>query len=109
MDKNYNHNEVEEKVYEKWEKSGSFAPEINPQGEPYSIILPPPNANAPLHLGHAMYVVEDILVRFHRMKGHATLWLPGADHAGLETQFVFEKVPLQTSLLGNGFWKWFLK
>jgi valyl-tRNA synthetase len=91
MDKNYNHNEVEEKVYEKWEKSGSFAPEINPKGEPYSIILPPPNANAPLHLGHAMYVVEDILVRFHRMRGKAALWLPGADHAGLETQFVFEK------------------
>ena len=91
MDKNYDHKSVEEKIYEKWEKSGAFAPEINPDGEPFSIILPPPNANAPLHLGHAMYVVEDILVRYHRMKGDAALWLPGADHAGLETQFVYEK------------------
>lgn len=91
MDKTYNHKEVEEKIYKKWEDSGSFAPEINPKGKPFTIILPPPNANAPLHFGHAMYVVEDILVRFHRMKGDAALWLPGADHAGFETQFVFEK------------------
>ncbi len=91
MDKVYDHKGVEEKIYKKWEESGSFAPEINPDGNPYSIILPPPNANAPLHLGHAMYVVEDILIRYHRMLGDAALWLPGADHAGLETQFVFEK------------------
>src|SRR3989304_5376297 len=91
MNKIYNHKEVEEKIYKKWEDSGSFKPEVNPNGQPFSIILPPPNANAPLHFGHAMYVVEDILVRYHRMKGEATLWLPGADHAGFETQVVYER------------------
>ncbi|MEK9176488.1 MAG: class I tRNA ligase family protein, partial [Patescibacteria group bacterium] len=91
MDKVYNHKEIEDKIYKKWESSGSFKPETNPKGKPFTIILPPPNANAPLHFGHAMYVVEDILVRYHRMLGDASLWLPGADHAGFETQFVFEK------------------
>lgn len=91
MDKAYNHKDVEGKLYEKWEKNGYFAPEIHPDGKPYSIILPPPNANGALHFGHAMYVIEDILIRYHRMKGYAALWLPGADHAGTETQFVFEK------------------
>ncbi len=57
----------------------------------FSIILPPPNANDPLHVGHAMYTVEDVMVRFHRMLGDDTLWLPGTDHAGIETQYVFEK------------------
>ncbi|MDO8621023.1 MAG: valine--tRNA ligase [Candidatus Levybacteria bacterium] len=91
MDKVYNHKEVEGDIYQKWEEQGYFKPEINPKGKPYTIILPPPNANAPLHFGHAMYVIEDILIRYHRMKGEAALWLPGADHAGFETQFVFEK------------------
>lgn len=91
MDKVYNHKNVEEKIYGKWEEKGYFNPEINSEGKPYSIILPPPNANAPLHFGHAMYVIEDILIRFKRMQGFRTLWLPGADHAGFETQFVFEK------------------
>ncbi len=92
MDKIYNHKETEEKIYKKWEEKGYFKPE-NRFGNKnkYSIILPPPNANAPLHFGHAMYVIEDILIRFHRMKGESALWLPGADHAGFETQFVFEK------------------
>ncbi len=91
MDKVYNHKLVEEKIYKTWKKKGYFTPKINEDRKPFSIILPPPNANAPLHFGHAMYVVEDILVRYHRMKGNPTLWLPGADHAGFETQFVFEK------------------
>lgn len=91
MDKIYNHQEIEEKIYEMWEKNGYFKPEVNPKGKPYCIILPPPNANAPLHFGHAMYVIEDILIRYHRMQGYKALWLPGADHAGFETQFVFEK------------------
>jgi len=90
MDKIYKNEEVEDRIYKKWEKGGYFKPEIN-RGAPYSIILPPPNANAPLHFGHAMYVIEDILIRYHRMKGDRALWLPGADHAGFETQFVFEK------------------
>jgi len=91
VDKVYKHKEVENKIYKNWEEKGFFKPAVNPRGKPFSIILPPPNANAPLHFGHAMYTVEDILIRFHRMMGDKTLWLPGADHAGFETQFVFEK------------------
>src|SRR5258708_2648448 len=91
MDKVYNHEEFEKKIYDLWEERGYFKPEVNPKGKPYSIILPPPNANGDLHFGHAMFVVEDILIRYHRMLGDKTLWLPGTDHAGTETQFVFEK------------------
>mgnify|MGYP001605861123 CR=1 FL=1 len=98
MDKAYDHKKVEDKIYKMWEDGDYFSAKIEKatatagQGKkPFSIILPPPNANAPLHFGHAMYVVEDILIRFHRMKGDSTLWLSGADHAGFETQFVFEK------------------
>jgi len=89
MEKQYNHKDFEEKIYSEWESSGTFKP--NSSKKPFCIILPPPNANADLHLGHAMYVVEDILIRFHRMLGDSTLWLPGADHAGFETQYVYEK------------------
>ena len=90
VDKNYEHKKYEEQIYQLWEKSDAFKPSSN--GDPFSIIMPPPNANDPLHVGHAMFVtVEDILIRYHRMKGDATLWLPGTDHAGIETQFVFEK------------------
>lgn len=91
MDKTYDQLKTEEKWYKFWEDSGFFKPEINPDGEPYTIILPPPNANADLHFGHACMSVEDILIRYHRMKGEAALWLPGSDHAGFETQVVFEK------------------
>lgn len=83
--------EYEPRLYKFWEEQGFFTPQIDKDKEPFTIILPPPNANAPLHIGHAMYTVEDILVRYHRMKGDPTLWLPGADHAGFETQVVFEK------------------
>lgn len=91
MDKVYDQTTVEKKWYKFWEDQGLFKPEINPKGKPFTIILPPPNANASLHFGHAMYVIEDILIRYHRMKGEAALWLPGEDHAGFETQYVFEK------------------
>ncbi|MEK7604980.1 MAG: valine--tRNA ligase [Patescibacteria group bacterium] len=91
MDKVYNHKDVEDKHYKTWEEKGYFKPEIHPDGKPYCIILPPPNANGDLHFGHAMFTVEDILIRYHRMKGDSTLWLPGTDHAGIETQFVYEK------------------
>jgi valyl-tRNA synthetase len=91
MDKIYNQEGIEERVYKTWEEKGYFSPDVNKNGKEYSIILPPPNANAPLHFGHAMYVIEDILIRFKRMQGFKALWLPGADHAGFETQFVFEK------------------
>ncbi len=91
MDKAYDHKLVEKSIYDSWVKNEYFKPEVNPEGKPYTIILPPPNANGSLHFGHAMMVLEDILVRFKRMQGHAALWVPGADHAGFETQFVFEK------------------
>lgn len=91
MDKTYNHKAHEDKIYSLWEKSGTFKPKIEKGKKPFTIMLPPPNANAPLHLGHAMYVAEDILIRWHRMKSDPTLWVPGADHAGFETQVVYEK------------------
>jgi len=92
MDKNYIPKENEDRMYQMWEVSQAFAPNTNPLAKPFTIIMPPPNANDPLHIGHAMFVtIEDILIRYHRMKGDASLWIPGADHAGIETQFVFEK------------------
>jgi len=91
MDKIYDHKLVEEAIYARWEEKGYFQPEVHSDGKPFTIILPPPNANAPLHFGHALMSIEDILIRYHRMKGEAALFLPGADHAGFETQYVFEK------------------
>lgn len=91
LDKTYDPKKYEAEIYRLWEDSGAFKPDPDAKGEPFSIILPPPNANGDLHVGHAMYVVEDILARYHRMKGDPTLWLPGADHAGIETQVVFER------------------
>lgn len=91
MDKTYDPKKTEEAMYRMWEAGGYFTPEIDHDTQPFSILLPPPNANADLHVGHAMYVIEDILIRYHRMKGDPSLWLPGADHAGFETQFVYEK------------------
>lgn len=85
---------VEASLYEMWEKSGYFNPDNLPgeRKKTFTIIMPPPNANGSLHAGHALFVtVEDILIRFNRMNGKRTLWLPGADHAGFETQTVYEK------------------
>lgn len=90
MDKAYSPTS-EESIYKLWENSGVFTPKIDQTKKPYSIILPLPNANDPMHMGHALFTIEDILVRYHRMLGDPTLWLPGGDHAGIETQFVFEK------------------
>lgn len=109
MDSRYDHASNELQVYQLWLDSGVFSPDtIKLAGEalfstnrgssntsktkPFSIVMPPPNANDPLHIGHAMFVaIEDILIRYHRMLGDDTMWLPGTDHAGIETQFVFEK------------------
>ncbi|MGB6838721.1 MAG: valine--tRNA ligase [Microgenomates group bacterium] len=92
MDKSYNHRLYEEKIYKHWETSGAFIPKIDKKKNPFTIIMPPPNASDNLHIGHTRFVtIEDILTRYHRMKGEPTLWLPGADHAGIETQYVFEK------------------
>ena len=94
MEKTYNHLLYEEKLTKAWEESGLCTPQDGDKAKskPFTIIMPPPNANDPLHVGHAMFVtVEDVLTRYHRMKGEASLWLPGTDHAGIETQYVFEK------------------
>src|SRR3989344_5440983 len=94
LPKTYNPAETEDRIYNLWEKSGAFNPGSLPERhkEPYTIIMPPVNANAPLHVGHALFLtIEDILIRYHRMRGRKTLWLPGTDHAGFETQVVFEK------------------
>ncbi len=90
MDKAYS-SEAEEKISQLWEESGVFTAKIDKTKKPYSIILPLPNANDPMHMGHALFTIQDILVRYHRMIGDPTLWLPGSDHAGIETQFVYEK------------------
>lgn len=93
MDKAYNQLTVEKKWYQIWEESGYFKPEINPNGKPYTIVLPPPNVTGNLHIGHAlMLVIEDILIRHHRMLGDSTLWLPGTDHAAIATQSKVESI-----------------
>lgn len=84
----------EKELYTLWEESGFFNPDNLPgdRTETFSIVMPPPNANGSLHAGHALFVtVEDIMIRYERMKGKKTLWFPGADHAGFETQVVYEK------------------
>ena len=94
MDKIFEHQKVEKKIYQLWEKSGYLNPNKLPQkkGKPFCIIMPPPNANAPLHIGHGVFVtLQDLMIRYQRMKGKKTLWLPGTDHAGFETQVVYEK------------------
>lgn len=92
MDPQYDHSKYESDIYALWEDSGAFTPEVKKGKKPFTIIMPPPNANDPLHIGHARFVaIEDVLIRYHRMKGEETLWLPGSDHAGIETQYVFEK------------------
>ena len=92
MEKAYNPSEKESKIYEMWEKGGYFTPKIDPAKKPFTIIMPPPNANGALHIGHALFItLQDIMIRYHRMKGDSALWLPGADHAGFETQVVFDK------------------
>ena len=95
LEKTYDHKKVEDKIYQRWMESGYFDPDKLPnskQRKPYTIIMPPPNANAPSHVGHALgYTIQDILIRYHRMRGRKALWLPGSDHAGFETQVVFEK------------------
>ncbi|HEY4496966.1 MAG TPA: valine--tRNA ligase [Candidatus Paceibacterota bacterium] len=94
MEPRYEHTSVEEKIYKKWIESGFFNPDNLPKEnkKPFTIIMPPPNANGRLHAGHALFItLEDIIIRYKRMRGFKTLWVPGADHAGFETQIVYEK------------------
>lgn len=93
LDKNYDSASHEADIYQLWQESGFFNPDnLDSSGEPYTIIMPPPNANAPMHVGHALgLTIQDILIRWQRMQGRRALYLPGTDHAGFETQVVFEK------------------
>tara|TARA_R110002096_G_scaffold65006_4_gene158276 strand:+ start:2066 stop:4816 length:2751 start_codon:yes stop_codon:yes gene_type:complete len=91
MDKSYQPQDIERRIYERWEKHGYFAPQGD--GDPYCIVIPPPNVTGTLHMGHAFQdTIMDALTRFHRMKGHRTLWQPGMDHAGIATQMVVERL-----------------
>jgi valyl-tRNA synthetase len=91
MDKSYQPSHWETIIRHKWEQDNASVAHVDEQKEPFTIVLPPPNANGSLHTGHAMYVYEDIMIRYARLQGKMALWLPGADHAGFETQYVFEK------------------
>jgi len=92
LPKTYNPKELETKWYEKWEKSGYFKPKEDSDKDPFVIVIPPPNVTGILHMGHALNnTIQDILVRWHRMKQEPTLWVPGIDHAGIATQNVVEK------------------
>ena len=90
--KAYEPGKIEKRWYDFWLKQDYFTPQIDPKKKPFIIIMPPTNVTGELHLGHALTAtVEDIMVRWHRMKGEPTLWLPGTDHAGIATQVVVER------------------
>ena len=107
---------VEDRIYAFWEEGGYFRAHVVPGEAPYSIVMPPPNVTGELHLGHGFEdALTDTLVRWHRMQGEPTLWLPGEDHAGIATQNVMERELLKEGLtrhdLGReGFearvWQW---
>jgi valyl-tRNA synthetase len=90
--KKYDHTIQEKKIYDFWEKKGLFKPVASNSKKTFSIVIPPPNITGRLHMGHALNnSLQDVLVRFHRMNGHETLWQPGTDHAGIATQAIVEK------------------
>ncbi len=88
----YDPAEIEPRWYPRWEEEGVFKPEYRPDGEPFCVVIPPPNVTGSLHMGHALnHTIHDVIARRRRMQGYAVLWLPGADHAGIATQNVVEK------------------
>ena len=92
LEKTYDPAEIEPRLYESWERSGAFKAGRNAGGEPYTIVIPPPNVTGSLHMGHALNnTLQDILCRFERMRGRDVLWQPGTDHAGIATQMVVER------------------
>jgi len=93
LPRNYDWETAEAKYYPWWESSGFFVGDPDAPGEPYSIVIPPPNVTGSLHMGHAMdNTLQDCLIRFHRMCGYNALWIPGTDHAGIATQWVVERM-----------------
>src|SRR6266545_70751 len=103
LPKAYDFKSTEPRIYEMWEKGGYFKPwndpnkpDFDPNVKPFVISIPPPNVTGELHIGHAMFVsIEDLMIRYHRMKGYSTLWVPGSDHAGIATQLMVERDLLQ--------------
>ncbi|MCX7805957.1 MAG: valine--tRNA ligase, partial [Planctomycetota bacterium] len=88
----YDPSAVEEKIYRRWESGGAFASSVRRDRRPYCIVIPPPNVTGVLHIGHALNnTLQDLLIRYHRMKGEEAMWLPGTDHAGIATQNVVER------------------
>ena len=112
----YNPKETEEKWYRFWEENRFFHAEVNPQKKPYSIVIPPPNVTGILHMGHALNsAIQDIYIRFNRMRGKEALWIPGTDHAGIATQNVVEKMLMRKGIKRHDLgrekflvevWKW---
>ncbi|MFM8319441.1 MAG: valine--tRNA ligase, partial [Chloroflexota bacterium] len=110
LPKTYDFHATEQRIYAWWEKSGYFKPASDPQKpdfdpskEPFVISIPPPNVTGELHLGHAMFVsMEDLMIRYHRMKGYSALWVPGSDHAGIATQLQVEKSLAKEGLTREG-------
>ncbi len=112
----YEPQKVERRIYDFWSDAGYFTPEIDPDREPFTVIMPPPNVTGELHMGHALTIaLEDLMVRWHRMKGDPSLYLPGSDHAGIATQVVVERMlagegVTRHDLGRDGFnetvWKW---
>lgn len=103
LPKAYDASSVEERIYADWEQSGVFnpdqLPERNQAGDPYCIMMPPPNRTGTLHMGHAsMLAIEDLLIRFHRMQGRRTLWVPGTDHAAIATQVKVEQLLMKQGM-----------
>jgi valyl-tRNA synthetase len=99
LEKTFEPQAAEPRLYAQWEQSGLFAPRQDTAAGAYSIVIPPPNVTGSLHIGHALNnTLQDILARYHRMKGKAVLWLPGTDHAGIATQMVVER---QLAAAGN--------
>ncbi len=100
LSKAYEPKQYEDDIYKRWEESGFFNPDVciekggtDKNAEPFSIVLPPPNVTGTLHIGHAvMLAVEDVMIRYHRMKGDRTLWVPGTDHAAIATQEKVERI-----------------
>jgi len=92
LPKAYDPKSFEDRIYAAWKDAGLFKPAGDPKRKPFVIVIPPPNVTGVLHMGHGLNnSLQDILIRYHRMLGEPTLWVPGCDHAGIATQHVVEK------------------
>ena len=100
MSKAYDPSKVEDKWYQFWMEKGYFKPKIDPAKKPFTIIMPPPNVTGELHVGHALTAtLEDIMIRWHRMMGDPSLWIPGVDHSGIAAQVVVERILAKEKLM----------